>query len=588
MILAVIALLMGMTGGMSVKASVEQASYIVQAADTDVAASLAQAHGGEITSRLDIIHAVVVNLTADEVAALKAENSIIAITPNGKVKSSGADAVAVADKGEGEGTPSTDYPNVIGADLVWEEDITGEGVSVAVLDTGLANLPQLIKDTDNKNGRIIAWKDFIDNSKKPIDPNGHGSHVAGIIANSQKGADGEWNGVAPDVKLVGVRVLDQQGAGTYESVIAGLDWVVKNQKKYNIRVVNLSLVAPVQSPYWADPLDQAVTAAWASGLTVIVAAGNAGPEAMTITVPGNNPYVVTVGAFTDNYTPSDWSDDYIAPFSSAGPTLDGFTKPDVVAPGGHIVSVTPAKSQLVTDYPANRLPGSYFKLAGTSQATASVSGVAALVISENPRLTNNQVKMRLISTALPWIDQTGDDVLYSMWQQGAGRINAPDAVLSDNKDAANEGMDINGDLAGTIHYEGYGYFDEATGTFKLRAPYDTWSGKYGTWSGKYGTWSGKYGTWSGKYGTWSGKYGTWSGKYGTWSGKYGTWSGGYTTWAGKYGTWSGKYGTWSGKYGTWSGTQPWEEPTFAASFAAGESPDASISSATISTYLLEP
>jgi len=594
LIVAILALVMGQAGGMPVSASPELASsYIIQAANTALAVQLVQAHGGEITSTLDIIHGVAADLTTSELAALKLEEGIIAITPNGDVNSS--DDKKPGDKIKEKDTPSTDYPNVVGANLVWERDITGSGISVAVLDTGIANLPQLIRGTNNKPGRIVAWKDFIDKSKKPIDPNGHGSHVAGIIANSQVGADGEWNGVAPDVKLVGVRVLNEKGAGTYESVISGLQWVIENKSKYKIRIVNLSLVALVQSPYWADPLNQAVTAAWANGLTVIVAAGNSGPEAMTISVPGNNPYVVTVGAFTDNFTPSDWNDDYIAPFSSAGPTLDGFTKPDLVAPGGHIVSITPEKSYLNTEYPDNQMKGNYFKLAGTSQATAVVSGIAALVISKNPELTPDQVKMRLTSTALPWIANDEEDVLYSMWQQGAGRANAPDAVFSKNRDAANEGMDITADLAGSLHYEGYGYFDDATGNFRLRGPFENWTGKYGTWSGKYGTWSGKYGTWSGKYGTWSGKYGTWSGKYGTWSGKYGTWSGKYGTWSGKYGTWSGgyttwagKYGTWSGKYGTWSGSQPWEEQSFAENFAGGVGPNMDIAGATISNFLLEP
>ena len=105
-------------------------------------------------------------------------------------------------------------------------------------------LPMLAKGANNKSNRIVAWKDFISSSRKPIDPNGHGSHVAGIIANSQKGADGDWNGVAPDVKLAGVRVLDENGYGTYETVIMGLQWVLENQARYNIRIVNLSLVAP--------------------------------------------------------------------------------------------------------------------------------------------------------------------------------------------------------------------------------------------------------------------------------------------------------------------------------------------------------
>ena len=232
--------------------------------------------------------------------------------------------------------------------------------------------------------RIVAWIDFVDGKKKPVDPNGHGTHVAGVIANNQIGADGEANGMAPGVDLVAVRVLGENGGGTYENVIKGIQWVVKNQAKYNIRVMNLSLVSPAQSPYWADPLNRAVTAAWASGITVVAAAGNGGPGPMTISVPGNNPYVITAGAFTDAYTPMVFDDDYLAPFSAAGPTLDGFTKPDVLAPGAHMVSTMSNSSYVARNHQANRVGSDYFSMAGTSQASATVSGVAALVISAHP------------------------------------------------------------------------------------------------------------------------------------------------------------------------------------------------------------
>jgi len=606
MAITLMIMLLGLTGGMPVSAAERQASYIVQAANTELAAQLVQAHGGEITSRLSIIHAVAANLTDNELTQLRLETGVLSITPNGEVSSSDDGAPADKNKKDNDkGIPSSDYPELVGADLVWDKHVTGKGVAVAILDTGIAKLPQLNQNTKNKSGRIVGWKDFIQNSKTAIDPNGHGSHVAGIIANSQKGNDGYWNGIAPDANLVGVRVLDKTGAGTYESVINGLQWVLENKERYNIKIINLSLVSNVQSPYWADPLNQAVTAAWADGLTVIVAAGNSGPEPMSISVPGNNPYVITVGAFTDKYTPTDWSDDYIADFSSAGPTLDGFVKPDLVAPGAHMVSIAPEKSYLTSEYPENRLKANYFKLAGTSQATATVSGVAALMLSQNPNLTPDQVKYRLTVTALPWVDESNNPALYSMFQQGAGRANAFDAVFSNETESANAEMDIAGDLAGSIHYEGYAYYDEATQTYRLREPftdwndsfsawdgnYNAWSGRAGTWSGDYGAWSGRAGTWSGRAGTWSGRAGTWSGRAGTWSGRAGTWSGGYTTWSGRAGTWSGRAGTWSGRAGTWSGkagTWSGSDPTFIANFASGVAPSSTASTATISNFLLEP
>jgi serine protease AprX len=591
-VIVILGVLISLTGGKSVIASQEQ-SYIVQATTTSLAAQLIEKHGGTVTSNLEIIHAVGARLSAQCAAELQLEEGIIAVTLNGSIESSDNDTSGEKDKNkkDDKGVPSTDFPNVVGADIVWQKGVIGSNVTVAVLDTGIADIQALTKSVDNKRNRIVAWKDFIEGSKKPNDPNGHGSHVAGVIANSQKGADGEWNGIAPDIKLAGVRVLDAHGAGTYETVILGLQWVLENQTRYNIRIVNLSLVAPVQSPYWADPLNQAVTQVWAKGITVIVAAGNSGPEAMSITVPGNNPYVVTVGAFTDNFTPNDWSDDYITPFSGAGPTLDGFVKPDLVAPGGHIVSVVPDNSYLVKQYPDNWIKKSYFKLAGTSQATAVVSGIAALVISKNPSLTPNEVKMRLTGTALPWVDATTTEALYSMWVQGAGMVNAPDAVFANVSGAANEGMDIQADLAGTTHYEGYSYYDETTGTYRLYDPYSDWAGGYGEWDGNYDTWSGGRGAWSGDYGAWSGGRGAWSGGRGAWSGDYGAWSGGRGAWSGGRGAWSGGYSAWSGGRGAWSGGRgAWSgsvfaDPAFLARFAAGESPDAALSTATNSYFL---
>ena len=585
-VVLIVGVLGSLTGGIQASAAQVQQSYLVQATTTALAAQLVEKYEGVVTSRLEIIHAVGALLSVQGAAQLRLENGIVAITLNGSVQSSDNDNPGDKnkEKEKNKGIPSADFPNVVGADVVWEGDVIGSGVTVAVLDTGLADLPSLVKSADNKHNRIVAWKDFIQSSKKPIDPNGHGSHVAGIIANSQKGADGEWNGVAPDVKLAGVRVLDKNGVGTYESVILGLQWVLENQARYNIRIVNLSLVSPVQSPYWADPLNQAVTQVWANGITVVVAAGNSGPEAMSITVPGNNPYVITVGAFTDNFTPADWSDDYIAPFSSAGPTLDGFVKPDLVAPGGHMVSVVPSDSVLAKQYPNNKLKSNYFKLAGTSQATAVVSGIAALIISNNPEISPNEVKMRLTGTALPWVDATTTEALYSMWVQGAGMVNAPDAVFADVSGAANEGMDIQADLDGTTHYEGYSYYDEATASYRLYDPYSDWAGGYGVWDGARGVWAGARGVWAGEYGVWAGARGVWAGARGVWAGARGVWAGARGVWAGARGVWAGGYSVWSGARGVWAGST-FADPAFITSFVAGESPDASASKATTSFFL---
>lgn len=193
----------------------------MQAASVDQAEALVKKVGGEVTSRLNIIDGVGARVSSEELSALNAVagvkvtyNSPIYLTDveyEGQVKSKDV---------------STDYPDVVGADLAWQEGITGQGVTVAVVDTGIDTHPLLDKSIQGKNRKLAGWADFISGSKKPIDPNGHGTHISGIIANAAKGADGEWNGIAPGVQLVGVRVLDETGTGSYVSVIQGIQWVL--------------------------------------------------------------------------------------------------------------------------------------------------------------------------------------------------------------------------------------------------------------------------------------------------------------------------------------------------------------------------
>jgi serine protease AprX len=542
-------------------------SVIISGADAQSVANLVTQAGGQVTSQLDVIDGVAAQIPVSAEDTLRKAPGIKSVVLNGTVNAEDISASALTDQ-NGQ-APATDYPNEVGADQVWAQGDHGENVGVAVLDTGIEPLQGLANGYDASRGgrsngrsadhkannpqRISAWIDFVDGKNDPTDPNGHGTHVSGIIANSDVGTDGDWNGIAPSVSLIGVRVLNDQGSGTYEQVLKGLDWTIKNQKKYNIRVINLSLIGQTKAPYWADPLNIAVTKAWSKGITVIAAAGNGGPDPLTIGSPGNNPYAITVGAFTDHYTPADWSDDYIADFSSAGPTKDMFVKPDLVAPGAHIISTMSPDSYIAQQHQANQIEGKYFSMAGTSQAAAVVSGVAALIISNHPDITPDQVKYRLLSTAFPWVDPKTNVSLYSVWQEGAGRVNAVDATFADTHDEANQGLNIQADLAGAVHYEGYSVLDPATGQYSLQGNTPLKASRYGLWSGKYGMWSGGYGAWANGFGVWSGKYGLWSGKYGLWSGKYGLWSGGFGVWSGKYGLWSGKYGLWSGKYGLWSG-----------------------------------
>src|SRR6185312_1819982 len=236
------------------------------------------------------------------------------------------------------------------------------------------------------------------------DASGHGSHLTGIIFNNERTQDGKFFGVAPDANLVSIRAFDAQGRGSYSSVIRGIEWAVQNRNAYRIRVLNLSLGAAPQSRYWDDPLNRAVTRAWQAGLVVVASAGNTGPGPQTITVPGNVPYVITVGAMTDNYTPANPADDRLASFSAAGPTYEGFVKPDVVAPGGHIWSLMPTYATIAQGHPAYQNSGDYFTMSGTSQAAAVTTGVVALLLQPQPGLTPDQVKCKLMSSARPAVN----------------------------------------------------------------------------------------------------------------------------------------------------------------------------------------
>ena len=215
----------------------------------------------------------------------------------------------------------------------------------------------------------------------------------------------------------------------------------------------MSFSGPARSYYWEDPLNQAVMKAWQAGIVVVASAGNTGPDPMTVGVPGNVPYIITVGAMTDNYTESDFSDDKLATFSSAGPTFEGFVKPEIVAPGGHLPGLMAYDTQIAIDHPEFHDGGKYFEMSGTSQAAAVVSGVVALILTQDPMLSPDEVKCRLMDSAHAAMTSDGK-IAYSVFQQGAGVVNAKDALQSTATSCANQALDIAQDLEGNEHFFG--------------------------------------------------------------------------------------------------------------------------------------
>ena len=350
--------------------------------------------------------------------------------------------------------------------------IRGRDVGVAIIDTGFWKLDSLDKDSGG-SARVSAQYDAIRNvvdttwSSRSTDTTGHGTHVTSLIASSRKDSSNRYFGVAPDARIISVKAFGENGSSTYATVIRGIDWIVTNRLNYSIKVLNLSLGAPARSRYWDDPLNKAVMRAWQSGIVVVVSAGNSGPLPQTVGVPGNVPYVITVGAMTDSYTNSAL-DDRLASFSSTGPTYEGFVKPDLVAPGGHVWGFMATYMKIAVDHPTYMNNGDFFTMSGTSQSAATVSGVAALVLAHNPGLTPDQVKCRIVASGRPAVNADGS-LAYSVLQQGTGLVDAKAAVYGATNNCANLGLNIAADLNGTQHYMGR-VTQTADGTFKVTSP----------------------------------------------------------------------------------------------------------------------
>ncbi|MEA2227875.1 MAG: serine protease AprX [Solirubrobacteraceae bacterium] len=307
------------------------------------------------------------------------------------------------------------------ADAAWEQAIgldavpnryQGDGVTVASIDTG-------VRPTPNLGARLLARVDLTGEGDG-LDRFGHGTHMAGLIAGNGTTSSEAFEGAAPEARLVSVKVAGWDGATDVSSVIAGLRWVVSNRDRFGIRVVNLSWGTDAVRGSGEDPLNLAVERAWRAGLVVVVSAGNTGPAAGTVAKPGDDPYVITVGAADTNGTATP-ADDAVAPFSSRGPTPDGAGKPDVLAPGVSLVSDRAPGSTVDTFRPAARVGLSHFKGTGTSQASAVVAGVAARLLEADPALTNDQVKGVLVATADPALAGPGG---------GAGVVDAAAAVAA--------------------------------------------------------------------------------------------------------------------------------------------------------------
>jgi serine protease AprX len=391
----------------------------------DVAAGrrLVRSVGGRPGPGLHIINGLSATLTADAALRLAQSPRVHAVTLNSTLLQTWHGA-------PGPWQLSTTYDQSLHATGLWRES-TGRGVGVAVIDTGVTgDVPDFRRSRWDSTSRVVASAVIDPNASTAADTYGHGTAVAGLIAgNSHARDDGDplrnrYAGSAPNANLISIKVANDDGQATTLDALYGLQFAVDHKDDYNIRVVNMSFRSTDAESYKTDPLDAAAEQAWFDGITVVAAAGNMGTASDAVSyAPGNDPYVITVGAVDDQGT-ADNSDDAVASWSSRGTTQDGIAKPDVVAPGAHIISTLAPDSAFATLCPSCVIDGSYFQVSGTSLAAPLVAGVAADLIADHPDWTPDMVKGALVNTAtqLPggagevnaWAaDQAGSDQLTS-------------------------------------------------------------------------------------------------------------------------------------------------------------------------------
>jgi serine protease AprX len=408
------------------------------------------ANGHKVRGGHPLIGGFSAHLSARAIADLANDPEVVSIS---------ADADVTANAKKSSKVSSSDSSAVVSAvkqALGLGNWFTGSNVVVAVIDSGLAPL-------EDFSGRIIGSYDFTRGgiSTTASDEYGHGTHVAGLIGASGASSRNEYQGVAPGVKFLNLRVLDKNGTGRTSDVIAALEFAVANKDRFGIRVINLSLGHPIYEPAVTDPLVAAVEAAARAGITVVVAAGNYGTNATTgetgyagIASPGNAPSAITVGSAQTQGT-LQRADDLVASYSSRGPSwYDGFAKPDILAPGEGLVSDLADGSTIALEYPSlivKKDSKKFLRLSGSSMATAVVAGLAAVMIEANqysayarydalskqdkrrtpsvapPLLTPNAIKAMLQYSATPLKDASGNP--YDALTQGAGLVNGLGSIV---------------------------------------------------------------------------------------------------------------------------------------------------------------
>ena len=435
-----------------------------------------------------------------------------------------------------------------GAQAWWNAGLTGKGVGVAIVDTGVSPVAGL-----NAPGKVTYGPDLSLDSQSPslqnLDANGHGTFMAGLIAGND-GQPGGYRGVAPDARILSLKVGVADGGADVSQVIAAIDWVVqhRNYNGLNIRVLNLSYGTNSTQAYGIDPLAFAVEQAWKAGIVVVSAAGNSGYQtgasAQGVADPAYDPQILAVGGADTMGTLTPW-DDQVASYSAGAASCSSSCRaPDLTAPGTHMQGLRVPGSYIDQNNPSGALGDRYFRGSGTSEATAFTSGAVADLLQRYPQLTPDQVKAMLTASC----DKLSS---YNWKQQGCGELDMS-KLLGASVPSASASQQYNAPSIGTGSLEAsrgsdhislngvvlqgeqdiFGMPFNSAAMASLEAAGHSWSG--GIWNGS--SWSGS--SWSGS--SWSGS--SWSGS--SWSGS--SWSG--SSWSGS--SWSGS--SWSGS--SWSGS----------------------------------
>lgn len=406
--------------------------------DVDAAADSGPARG--VKRRFSSIEGVSAELTGRQILKLATKRGILSISIDAPVR---LDSQLYTSKQR--------WPYVSGVAKFWSQLADGSPAAmlnpptIAVVDSGVdPSVPDLA-------GRVISEVDLTSlPNNSPHDGRGHGTFVASIAA----GSGDLYAGVAPNAKIASIDVVDDNGMGMSSDVIAAADWILANKATYNIRVANFSLHGSQQSTFRFDPLNRAVERLWFNGVTVVAAAGNYGSsQAGVLYSPGNDPFVITVGA-VDIDGSVKTTDDYAAPWSAYGYTLDGFAKPEISAPGRYMVGAVPPGSSLALERPDRMVDPGYLLMSGTSFAAPVVAGTAAYILARHPSFTPDQVKGALMVTARPTPDA-------APMSTGVGEVAADKAVEVTNP--PNPNLALN-QFVSTDLFTGAKVFDQATWT----------------------------------------------------------------------------------------------------------------------------